>query len=84
MVVNRAYMAAARPVGLLVRWSHPSGKSASTKGGSVTKPTAIVPREPRDRASRGRARGGGSRIGVQFENLNRPINLKNLFLSGPY
>jgi hypothetical protein len=26
-----------------VRWSHASGKDASTKGGSVTEPTAVVP-----------------------------------------
>jgi hypothetical protein len=40
-------------VGLLVRWSHPSGKGAITKGGSMTKPAAFgVTRRPRDRASR--------------------------------
>jgi hypothetical protein len=44
-----------------VRWSHPSGKGASTKGGSVTKPTAIVPREPRDRARRAAARAAADR-----------------------
>jgi hypothetical protein len=34
----------------LVRWPHPSGKRASIKGGSVMEPTALVPRQPRERA----------------------------------
>jgi hypothetical protein len=44
-----------------VRWSHPSGKSASTKGGSVTKPTAIVPRGNRATARRAAARAAVDR-----------------------
>ena len=40
-------------VGILVRWSHPSGKGAITKGGSVTKPAAFAPVTARPRVAVG-------------------------------
>jgi hypothetical protein len=67
----------------LVRCSHPSGKGDSTKGGSVTKPTAFVPRQPRDRASRPDKFLRTESKNHGFRTKFQQAFLENIFLSGP-
>jgi hypothetical protein len=61
-----------------VRWSHLSGKGAITKGGSVTKPAAVVPRRPRDRATARRGRIISARI--SYESKFQHFVSKNIFI----